>query len=149
MAIPNYTDIEEAIKEEIVSHFSDYLTADFVDHNLDRVWENMIEHSQDCGVYLELGEGRRIQNPDMPLGRIWQWETDGIFIVRFRDSDQIEDKVREIAGLLASLFQQNPRLGGVVSYVYINLVDRPQPVTINDIASYWFGFEIQSRIKAQ
>jgi hypothetical protein len=139
----SYSDIEAAVIEEIVTHFEGYLTPRTVmGGESDALFEEMFTEGRNYGVLIEYAGGGRPENETFK-GAIWEWVMVCVFMIRFSgDVSEIEDSLRAIVDRMGSLFQQDPRLAGVSPRVYLNRIDPPDVVEVNNFPMYWLPFEI-------
>ena len=138
-----YSEIEAAVIAEIVDHFHEWLTPQTVlGGESDALFVEMFKEGKDYGVLVEFAGGGRPEKETFK-GAIWEWVMVCVFMVRFTgDVKDIEDTLRSIVGRMGSLFQKDARLAGATPRVYLNRIDPPDVVEVNNYPMYWLPFEI-------
>lgn len=137
-----YNTIESAVVERIIGTFPDELNSDVCKAgDFDAVLDNMFNSNNDYGCLVEFDGGFRMNNS--PFDRlIWTWSMLGIFLVRYTGNQETEERMRDIVSKLATMFQDDFKLGGVTAIAHVSRVTTPDTAQINDIPFYWIPFQI-------
>lgn len=141
----SYSGIEQAIIDELVSHFSDFVDAKtVVGGESDALFEELFSGGKDkkYGILLEFGGGGRPQREEFK-GATWEWIIVGIFMIRFTGQlKNIETELRSIVDVMANLFLQDHTLGKKMYRVFLERIDPPDVVEVNNAPMYWLPFQI-------
>ena len=138
-----YTPAETALIEKLVEHFPEYLIMNVVKSgDMEAIVKAMKDGDQNYGCYLDFGGGTRPDNESF-AGRFWVWSVLGVFLIKFTgDTQAIETKLRAIIDRFATLFLDDPRLGGAVAKADLVRLERPEPVRLLETAFYWAPFQV-------
>jgi hypothetical protein len=138
-----YSIIEQAVIDEMVDHFSDYVDAKtVVGGESDALFEEMFSEDKKYGILIEFGGGGR-PGTDVFKGAIWEWALICVFMIRFTGKRKdIEKELKVIVDVLGGLFLKDHTLGGSSQRVQLGRIDPPDVVEVNNIPMYWLPFEV-------
>lgn len=143
-----YSDVEEKIRQKFLQLYQDELTDNScVVSDIDKLLNEMLEKDLRYGVILEYS-GASLQRREPFNGAVWVWRTGGIFFVRYSgDQAETDRVVRDIIDKMPTLFDNDRRLGGLVSLVSLTTIDEPEPGLLNDVPFYALYFGVESLVK--
>ena len=136
-----YTEIEKAIKDRFIEHFSE-LDADRCRiGEADAVVESMFSSAELYGCYIEYNGGSEMTKRPFNAA-VWVWSVAGIFLLQY--SDDIESKLRVIVDKAKTVFDEDTRLGGTT--IKVKIVDLADAYIgqVNDIPFYFLPFLIEA-----
>lgn len=143
MAI-GYTAIEEAVRQRIVTVFSEELNdARCKAGDVDGVIRAMFEENSPYGVFLDFGRG--VTDPDSPFNtQIWTWTVVGVFLIHYTGLET-EQNLRSIVDKFPSLLAPPYHaLGGSSALAKVIFLGDPEPGQVGDIPFYWLPFTVSA-----
>ena len=128
----NYSDIESAVRDLLVSEVSTLRTEECLIADLDGVMNSMFVNNQNHGCVIDFGgwtsQPRRAQKNTKGA-----WIVEGVFFIRYTDSGTPDADARAVAQVLRQFVDTDPRLDGTTPYAYCQSVGRSEPGKVNDI----------------
>jgi hypothetical protein len=143
MALVGYDDIAEALRVKLVTYFADELNSDRCRvGELDQLFGSLMEENADYGCIIDFFRARK-KNRAPFKEMMWSWQMMGVFMIRFRDKEQIEIATRKIITKLSTVFKDDHTLGRLVPLVEMAYIDKPSVESVNDIPFHWVPFLIE------
>lgn len=141
----DYDLIESALRDCILTEFSDELTADrCLIADPDTLFQNMFAEGDDGSPYgclLDYGDGR--EDRDQPFkSQMWIWTIVGIFMIRY--NADIEAQARAVIRKLKRLVQNDHTLGGTSVKAKVVAINPPEPTQVNDVPHYFIPFVVDA-----
>lgn len=140
-----YSAIEEAVRQALITHFSDRLddtrcTIGDIDTVFDSIQAGLADGITD-GCVIDFGGGT--SRPRQTFANIsWAWIISGVYLIRL--NDDIESDLRDVVTRLPSSFQENRRLSGTTPRAYITEIGDPDVGQLNDVTFYFIPFFIEA-----
>ena len=137
----SYSEIENAIKGQFISHFSQLDEERCQIGDVDKVIGNMFSSGERFGCYVEYNGGTEMEGK--PFNKsVWVWSIAGIFIIQL--SDTIEADLRVIIDRMALMYSSDHTLNGVTPRV--RLVDLADAYIgeVADTPFYFLPFLIEA-----
>jgi len=136
-----YTEIEEAIRALFVSKFDELNDNRCRVGDADGVMESMFLEGEGYGCYIDYNGGNEMTGK--PFSKpVWIWSIAGVVLIQY--SEDIEDKLRMIVDKTKTVFDDDPRLGGVTAHAKITDLADAYVGQVNDIPFYFLPFLIQA-----
>lgn len=140
-----YREKEQAVIDAIYAAFSEQMdhTDQVVAGDIDTLLTQLFGESKKYGCLLDFGGGSRSFIEPFKK-KIWNWSIIGVFMLRYTgEIKEVEDELREIIEILATLFEGDHTLDGKTPWVRIERIDQPEVTQMNDVPMYWLPFEIR------
>lgn len=138
-----YTPIENAIVAAMIAHYQDYLDEYRCQAaQLDSIFEHVFSQNAVYGCIIEYDTGQ-MGSESFSKGR-WVWRFLGVFFIRYKDENQVEEDLRKILDLFPTLFESDRRLGGLTPRAWVTSVGTAEIAEVNDNPFYWLPFSISA-----
>jgi hypothetical protein len=141
----NYDQIEEAILQRIKDKYSDVVDAqNCIRTDFDNWFKQMQADDATVGVLLEMLGGESLDKA-ATNSNSWVWTISGHFFVRFRgDPAAVNNTAKLIVPRIRDTFKGYHTLGGLVSKIKVQSVQKPVEITINDVPFLVVEFVMQT-----
>lgn len=136
-----YTAIENAVKDQFISHFSELSETRCLIGDADGVIEAMFSEGEEYGCYIEYNGGAQLDRRPFK-STVWIWSVAGVFMIQY--SDDIESKLRVIVDQFRNIFADDHMLGGVTTRVQVSDLADAYIGQINDVAFYFLPFLLEA-----